>query len=130
MKKYLFDTHALIFWRHKISVSEKFIEFFDLQAQEGNLFCSAINFWEIALLHKKGRIKISDIEQWHADLQAFASLHTITPSVLEMIRSTTLPDIHRDLFDRLLVAQAQHHSMTLVSKDALVEQYDVQTIWF
>jgi len=129
VKRYLLDTHALIFWRHKIDVSEKFIDFFDLQALDGNLFCSAINFWEIALLDKKGRINISDIEQWHVDLLACASLHTITPSAVEMIRSVSLPDHHKDPFDRLLVAQAQHHAMTLVSKDALVGQYDVQTIW-
>ena len=130
MKQYLFDTHALIFWRHKIDVSDKFIDFFDLQAREGNLFCSTINFWEIALLDKKSRIEIPDVEQWHVDLQAFASLHTITPSAVEMIRSVALPDFHKDPFDRLLIAQARHHSMTLVTKDALVAQYDVQTIWF
>ncbi len=129
MKQYLLDTHALIFWRHRIDVSEKFIDFFDLQARKGNLFCSTINFWEIALLNKKGRIEIADVEQWHADLQAFASLHTITPSAVEMICSVALPDFHKDPFDRLLIAQARHHSMTLVSKDALVAQYDVQTIW-
>jgi len=130
VKQYLFDTHALIFWRHKIDVSEKFIDFFDLQAREGNLFCSTINFWEIALLNKKGRIEIPDVEQWHVDLQAFASLHTLTPSAVEMSRSVALPDFHKDPFDRLLIAQALQHSMTLVSKDALVAQYDVQTIWF
>lgn len=129
MKQFLFDTHALIFWRHRIDVTEKFIDFFDMQARKGNLFCSAINFWEIALLNKKGRIELTDIEQWHVDLQAFGSLHTITPSAVEMIRSVALPDIHKDPFDRLLVAQAQHHSMTLVSKDALVAKYDVPTIW-
>jgi len=129
VKQYLFDTHALIFWRHKIDVTDKFLAFFDQQAEQGNLFCSAINFWEIALLDKKGRISISDIEQWHVDLLACSSLHTIIPSSVEMIRSVSLPDIHKDPFDRLLVAQAQHHAMTLISKDALVMQYDVQTIW-
>ncbi len=129
MKQYLLDTHALIFWCHKIDVTEKFLAFFDQQAEQGNLFCSAINFWEIALLDKKGRISVPDIEQWHADLQAYSSLHIIIPSALEMIRSVSLPAIHKDPFDRLLVAQAQHHAMTLVSKDALVIQYDVQTIW-
>ena len=129
MKQYLLDTHALLFWCHKIDVTEKFLAFFDQQAEQGNLFCSAINFWEIALLDKRGIISIPDIEQWHADLQAYSSLHTIMPSAVEMIRSVSLPDIHKDPFDRLLVAQAQHHAMTLVSKDALVMQYDVQTIW-
>ncbi len=129
MKQYLLDTHALVFWRHKIDVSEKFIHFFDLQAREGNLFCSAINFWEIALLHKKGRIEISNIEKWYTDLQTFSSLQTITPSPMDMIRSTSLPDLHKDPFDRLLIAQARHHSMILVSKDALIKKYDVQTIW-
>ena len=84
----------------------------------------------MSALNKKGRIEISDVEQWHLDLQAFSSLHTITPSAVEMIRSVALPDFHKDPFDRLLIAQALHHAMTLVSKDALMAQYDVQTIWF
>ena len=51
---YLFDTHALIFWNNKESVSEEFIEFFDEQNQQGRLYISSISFWEVALLVKKG----------------------------------------------------------------------------
>ena len=129
MKRYLLDTHALIFWRHKREVSDKFISFFDRQAREGALYCSAANFWEIALLVKKGRVSISDVEHWHDELQTFAALHTLTPTSVEMIRSTFLPDTHSDPFDRLLIAQAHHHDLTLVTKDRLIRKYDVETIW-
>lgn len=51
--RYLFDTHALIFWNLKQGVSDKFIEFFDEQADKGNVLVSAVSFWETALLSKK-----------------------------------------------------------------------------
>ena len=40
-----------------------------------------------------------------------------------------LPLHHKDPFDRLLIAQAQSEKLTLLSKDNVFEQYDVQVIW-
>jgi PIN domain nuclease of toxin-antitoxin system len=40
-----------------------------------------------------------------------------------------LPELHKDPFDRILVAQAIAERMTLVTKDARLQQYDVATIW-
>ena len=40
-----------------------------------------------------------------------------------------LPLLHRDPFDRLLVAQAKVSSLTLVTPDPLIRQYDVKTLW-
>jgi len=40
-----------------------------------------------------------------------------------------LGDLHRDPFDRLLVAQALAHRLTLVTPDPLIRQYPVRTLW-
>ena len=42
---------------------------------------------------------------------------------------TDLPLIHRDPFDRLLISQAQHEGLTLVTRDAMIQQYAIRTIW-
>jgi PIN domain nuclease of toxin-antitoxin system len=46
---------------------------------------------------------------------------------LERLKS--LPDIHRDPFDRLLVAQALEEDLAIVTRDRIIPQYPVQTVW-
>ena len=41
----------------------------------------------------------------------------------------SLPLIHRDPFDRMLIAQAIHHDLTLVTKDREIHRYPVRTLW-
>ncbi len=41
----------------------------------------------------------------------------------------SLPLIHRDPFDRMLIAQAIHHSLTFVTKDREIHRYPVKTLW-
>lgn len=131
MKKdtYLFDTHALLFWSIKESVSEEFIKFFDKQEQTGNILVSSVSFWEIALLVKKGRIEISDTHGWKNEILNNTNIKLIDPTTSEMIDSTLLPDHHKDPFDRLLIAQANNHETLLVTKDAHIQQYAVSTFW-
>ncbi len=131
MKKetYLFDTHALIFWNNKISVSEGFITFFDNQAKKGRLYVSSISFWEIALLVKKDRISISNVTAWKNEIMNNANIQMIEPSASEMIDSTLLPDYHKDPFDRLLIAQANQNNCSLVTKDNNIHEYNVETFW-
>ncbi|MFP4087679.1 MAG: type II toxin-antitoxin system VapC family toxin [Desulfobacteraceae bacterium] len=131
MKKeaYLFDTHALVFWNNRESVSEDFIAFFDSQDQKGQLYVSSISFWEIALLVKKGRMSMPDVHAWKNEILSNTHIRLIDPSVSEMINSTLLPDYHKDPFDRLLIAQANQNSLLIVTKDSNFDKYEVGTFW-
>ena len=40
-----------------------------------------------------------------------------------------LPDIHKDPFDRLLIAQAIENELTIITKDNNIKLYDIKTIW-
>lgn len=46
-----------------------------------------------------------------------------------VVRVQSLPLLHRDPFDRLLITQAQCENLTLVTKDAAFVQYDVELLW-
>jgi len=46
-----------------------------------------------------------------------------------MIDSVSLPDHHKDPFDRLLIAQANRRNMTLVTRDTDIAKYDVSLFW-
>ncbi|MDY6856432.1 MAG: type II toxin-antitoxin system VapC family toxin [Thermodesulfobacteriota bacterium] len=131
MKKnsYLFDTHALIFWCNRESVSDNFIIFFDKQEQKGNIFMSSISFWEIALLVKRGKIEMRDVHAWKNEILNNTNIELINPTASEMIDSTLLPDHHKDPFDRLLIAQASCHQLLLVTKDIYIQKYPIQTFW-
>ena len=67
-ERYLFDTHALIFWSSKEFVSKAFTDFFDEQVRLGHVFVSSISFWEAAFLSKKGKIELGSIHEWKSDL--------------------------------------------------------------
>jgi len=126
---FLFDTHALIFWNNRESVSEEFILFFDEQLQRGNLYISSISFWEIALLTKKNRLEIENVEVWKEEILTNSNIQLIEPSATEMINSTLLPDHHKDPFDRLLISQAKNNNLLLVTKDQEIQKYDLEICW-
>ena len=128
-KAYLFDTHALIFWANRSEVSEEFIKFFDKREQQGTLYISSITFWEMALLVQKGKLSIVDTHIWKDNLLSKTNLRHIDPSASEMIDSTLLPFHHKDPFDRLLIAQANFHNLTLVTRDRAIQTYEVSCMW-
>ena len=128
-EKYLFDTHALLFWYTREYVSKEFIRYFDRQNDSGNLFASSISFWELALLAKRDKVEIGNVESWRIELLNNTNLVLWEPSASEMIQSVDLPDYHRDPFDRLLIVQANNRQAKLVSRDVNIAQYSVSVFW-
>ena len=53
---------------------------------------------------------------------------TLPIQVKHALRVRVLPELHRDPFDRMLIAQAIAEDLTLVSQDAAVWQYDVSLL--
>jgi PIN domain nuclease of toxin-antitoxin system len=88
------------------------------------IYLSAISFWEVAVKYQLGKLPLPDSPEIF--LPAYCSLHRIQLLPLEpecITELLTLPSIHRDPFDRMLISQALHHGLTLVSEDALVRSY-------
>ena len=90
---------------------------------------SIASLWEIAI---KQSLKKLDTELVLSDLDRqcqLAGLRRIAIDIAHLERIKTLPDIHRDPFDRLLVAQALEEGLVVVTCDRVIPQYPVQTIW-
>lgn len=45
------------------------------------------------------------------------------------VHAESLPAIHADPFDRMLIAQALHHGLTIVTSDRAIARYPVETLW-
>lgn len=129
MRRWCFDTHGFYFWATAAVFGADVQAELDRRVAAGQLWVSSVCFWELALLARKGRIEIADVAAWKAQVCLASGIGVVDPTADEMIASTLLPDLHRDPFDRLLVAQAQRHGSTIVTRDALVSQYVVETVW-
>jgi len=121
----LLDTHALLWWladdpRLPAAVRES------VGNPEALVHASAVSVWEIEVMRALGKLEIP--ADWHSAVEAegFRRLEITWAHALEV---GALPDVHRDPFDRLLVAQARVEGMTLVSGDSAIAAYGTPVLW-
>ncbi len=120
--KLLLDTHVLL-WAagqpEKLSEKARTL----LITPENSLFFSAVSIWEIVSKKGLGR------EDFKVDpyrlrkmlvVQGYSELSITAEHVLNL---ESLPPLHKDPFDRLLIAQARSEAMLLLTADAKVSQY-------
>lgn len=97
-----------------------------LRAESTSVYVSAVSAWEYG---QKRKLKPDQLP-WGFD--KLISLMPMTKLAFEFDLhgyAESLPLLHRDPFDRMLVAQALHHGMTLVTKDREIHRYPVKTLW-
>ena len=127
--RYLLDTHAFIWFisdDHRLSKKAEST----IRNRSNEIYFSAASAWEISIKMALGRLSIkAEIESFLlAQLleNGFLSLPITISHATYIIK---LPDIHKDPFDRILVAQSKIEDMTLISCDRMVRQYDVKVVW-
>ena len=126
MEKYLLDTHALLWYLlDDESLSRKAKEIIDTST----CYFSKVSLWEIAIKQSLGKLRykenIISIANYCKKESFFEC--PVTEYDFELIKS--LPFIHNDPFDRLLIAQAKNLNLTLITKGMFIPQYDVKTLW-
>ena len=101
-----------------------------IAATENDLYLSTVSAWEIALKHGLGTLILPQpppiLIPQARELLAVASLELDEESAILL---GTLPSLHRDPFDRMLVCQAKRHKLTVLTPDKLIRQYDVDSEW-
>jgi PIN domain nuclease of toxin-antitoxin system len=96
-----------------------------LRDMENEIFVSAATFWEIAMNRNRGRMRFpGDIGE---EIRA-ANFVELPVTGAHYEASVALPEIHRDPFDRLIVAQALSEGLVLVTRDKLLGAYNVPMI--
>jgi PIN domain nuclease of toxin-antitoxin system len=97
---------------------------------ESEVFLSAASAWEIAVKHRLGKLPLPASPEQFIPVQRAA--HGIEPLPVEeeaALQVAKLPDLHRDPFDRILVAQAIVGGLVVVTPDDPIRQYPVRTLW-
>jgi PIN domain nuclease of toxin-antitoxin system len=95
------------------------------------LFVSAISAFEVGQKAAAGKLSLPrPVDAWFAAMVQWHGLHEIPVSGVIAARATLLPAIHRDPFDRLLIATAQEHRLQLLTPDATIAKYpNLDTLW-
>ncbi|MCR5172855.1 MAG: type II toxin-antitoxin system VapC family toxin [Treponema sp.] len=123
---YLLDTHAIIWYvsgSNELSSTAKNI------METKRCFFSFASLWEIAIKQAKGTLQFNiDIPKLKTVLEDEEFIY-LPPTEFDAEAIKVLPDIHKDPFDRLLIAQAIENNLTIVTTDSKIPQYNVKTIW-
>lgn len=124
MTSYLLDTYAFLWWmmdRQKLSSAART----EIGSARTVVMVSSIVPWEIAIKVSQGRLKSpTDFEGAYA-ANRFIDLPVSVEHAQTLL---SLPDIHKDPFDRMLVAQARVERLTIITSDAIIARYDVPVL--
>jgi PIN domain nuclease of toxin-antitoxin system len=117
----LLDTHALI-WalENNPTLSDNARD--AIVNGENMVFVSSASAWEISIKQAMGKLKVPDNLREEIKLHRFTQLRINFEHVQ---LAGQLPDIHKDPFDRMLIAQAIIEKLTLITRDSQIAQYDV-----
>jgi len=126
--RYLLDTHAFLWCcegSDKLSKTAKQI----ITDDDAQKYISMASLWEFSIKYSMGNLQFEGglyrlceiIEQ-----SGFIVL-PITQSCLICV--IELPFLHRDPFDRMLIATAKAEGMTILTADENIHKYDVPSMW-
>jgi len=116
----LLDTHILLWWAagdRRLSKDMRAV----IASPESEIAISAATFWELAIKQQLRRIDI-DLEELHKAVQADGFVE-MPVEIAHTLQLRALPDLHRDPFDRLLIAQSIESGSRLVTRDDQILSY-------
>lgn len=124
MGAYLLDTHALLWWMSdpaKLGDDARAV----IKDTAHRVLFSAAGAWEMAIKQRLGRLDFPNNlpEALEAD-----GIEMLPITVSHALAVGDLPLHHQDPFDRILIAQARIEQLILVTRDARIGQYEVQTL--
>ncbi len=126
----LLDTHAFLWWADndsRLSPRARKV----LADRSNEVYFSAASGWEIAIKTAIGRLKIvgDTPEKFVLEQIAQNGFETLPISLAHALKTYSLPNHHKDPFDRILIAQASLEGLTLLTADRHFMGYGIRLIW-
>lgn len=127
--KLLLDTHTFIWWdSNPDRLSAHVLTLFE--DCKHTLLVSVASLWEMQIKIHLGKIKLKlSIKEIIKNQQETNGIEVLPISLNHVLELENLPAVHKDPFDRLLIAQANAEQAALVSSDAIFSKYPVKVIW-
>lgn len=126
--RYLVDTHVWLWLLRspdKLSPSVR-----GALEQAEDLALSAASVWELAIKARLGKIVLNlSVAAVRDEFLAQAGARELSIDSAHALAAADLPPVHRDPFDRLLIAQAQIEGLTLVTADEAIRRYGLPLQW-
>jgi PIN domain nuclease of toxin-antitoxin system len=122
----LLDTHTLLWAVSRVSALPARVRAL-LEDGGTEAFVSAATTWEVAIKARLGKLDVN-FEDLLAETRALG-FGELKVSFEHTRRAATLPPLHRDPFDRMLVAQALEDGLTLLTRDPALAGYSAPTLW-
>jgi PIN domain nuclease of toxin-antitoxin system len=120
----LLDSHVLLWWATSDpALSSTAAEI--ITSPHSEVLASVVSVWELGLKRARGKLKTPDNY-----LQLFQDnrFTTLQVTLDHALAAYTLPTIHKDPFDRMLVAQALVEKATLVTADQKLAEYGIPVL--
>ena len=124
----LLDTHALIWHAFQDERLPGEVRRRVDRAEEA-VFVSAVSAWEIATKARRGTLPAGALATDFVAVTRGAGFRILPIGAQDAQDAGSLPEVHRDPFDRMLVGQARRRGLVLVSNEKIFDQYDVQRLW-
>jgi PIN domain nuclease of toxin-antitoxin system len=127
--KLLLDTQCLLWWftapeRLNADAIEQIV------SEDNQLFFSVASAWEIAIKVSVGKLPLPEpVDTYIASRMQRLGMKYLDIVFPHVCQVATLPLLHRDPFDRILIAQAQTEQLTLVTADEMLTKYGVDLLW-
>ncbi|MGI9279277.1 MAG: type II toxin-antitoxin system VapC family toxin [Endozoicomonas sp.] len=114
--KYLLDTCALLRWLNgDLQIASQVIE--ELNSSSNEVYVSSASIWEVRIKQQIGKLKLN------ANLSEVITSLSFKPLSINFLHAdkvADLPMIHKDPFDRILIAQCLVEGMTIVTSDDII----------
>ncbi|MEQ1593255.1 MAG: type II toxin-antitoxin system VapC family toxin [Thiobacillaceae bacterium] len=124
----LLDTHALIWWDKSPQLLPPGV-LAAMRQPSCEIFFSAASVWEAQIKIALGKLDLRTPLPLLVEAQLNNGLSLLPIQLSHIWALADLPRLHGDPFDRLLIAQARHEGLTLVSADSIMRDYAVEVLW-
>ncbi len=127
--KYILDTHAFLwFISEDKQLSHNACDI--IKKRDNEIFFSAGSAWEISIKTGLGRLSIrEELTSFLIDQLAVNRMLSLPITLSHAAFTRTLPTIHKDPFDRILIAQSIVEDMPLITRDGTIGRYNVKVVW-